>query len=99
VVPSVKRNASCRVTFEKVGYHKVQGATRMFLSRRADRYSEQSEAPLCSKCRTEMKVVTSIAPTMNDPGLIAYECAGRVDCPAIDGIIEESKGRGRRSGG
>ena len=39
-----------------------------------------------------MKVVTSIAPTMNDPGLIAYECprCGHVtsvlDSPANYGL-------------
>jgi hypothetical protein len=35
-----------------------------------------------------MKVVTSIAPTMNDPGLIAYECPR---CGHLISVLDPSR--------
>jgi DNA-directed RNA polymerase subunit RPC12/RpoP len=66
----------------------VKGTTRMSSSRGTDVHSEQSEVPLCSKCKREMKVVTSIAPTMNDPGLTAYECP---KCGHLSSVIDRRR--------
>jgi DNA-directed RNA polymerase subunit RPC12/RpoP len=52
----------------------TDGAACMSSSRVSDQEGLGSEATVCSKCGTEMKEVTSVAPTLHDPGLVAYEC-------------------------
>ena len=60
----------------------------MSSSRMSGQESLRSEAPACSKCGTEMKEVTSVAPTLHGPGLIAYECPR---CGHLTSVLERGK--------
>jgi hypothetical protein len=52
----------------------TQGAARMASSRMSHQHTPDPDPPACARCNTKMTQITSIAPTIKDPGLIAYEC-------------------------
>jgi hypothetical protein len=36
--------------------------------------AQRAHAPACTRCHAAMSEILSIAPTLHEPGLIAYEC-------------------------
>jgi len=39
-----------------------------------DQRAQRVDLPPCARCRARMHEVVSIAPALDEPGLIAYEC-------------------------
>ena len=53
-------------------------------------------APRCPWCNTPMNAVTSIAPLLHEPGLIAYECP---QCGYVTSVLVPADTSGKEKSG